>query len=153
MPNISFEHIPGDLMGCMMQTEHYVNALGIVDMSVMELLRYYVSILNGCAYCVDMHFKEAVAAGETEQRLYSVGVWQDTDFYSDSERALLAWTAFVTKLDSKAEEKNQLFRNLNQFYSVADIANLTLAIVQINSWVRLAKPLGFVPGSYQVGHS
>lgn len=151
MSNVSFAQIPGQLMNCMMQTENYVNSIDIINHSQMELMRYYVSVLNGCAYCVDMHFKEAIAAGETEQRLYSVSYWMATDYYSETEQAMLAWTESVTSMATSNELRDDAFEQLEKFFSVDDIANLTLAIVQINAWTRLARSFGFKPGSYQVG--
>ena len=80
MPRIPFENIPVNLMSCMMQTEKYIKSLSIIDESFMELMRYRVSMINQCAYCVDMHFKEAVAAGESELLIYSSSVWKETNF-------------------------------------------------------------------------
>jgi AhpD family alkylhydroperoxidase len=98
MANISFQQLPTALVGCMMHTENHINQLNIVETSIMELVRYYVSLLNDCAYCIDMHFKEAVAAGETQQRLHSVASWRDIDVFEAQERALLGWTKYVTLL-------------------------------------------------------
>ncbi len=135
----------------MLQTEQYIKNLNIIDESFMELLRYHVSMLNKCAYCIDMHFKEAIAAGESELRVYSSFAWKETDYYNDSEQALLTWTESVTMLNDTAAQRQQSFTNLSKYFSQDDIANLTLSIVQINSWVRLAKPFGFEAGSYQIG--
>ena len=151
MPRIPFENIPEGLMGCMMQTEKYIKSLDIIDESFMEVLRYRVSVINQCAYCIEMHFKEAVAAGESELRIYSSSVWRETNFYNNAEQALLAWTESVTTLNDTTDQRQQAFTNLSNYFSQEDIANLTLSIVQINSWVRLAKPFGFEAGAYQVG--
>lgn len=151
MSRIPFENIPANLMSCMMQTEKYIKSLNIIDESFMEVMRYRVSMINQCAYCVDMHFKEAVSAGESELRVYSSSVWKETNFYNDSEQALLAWTESVTMLNDTAAQRQQSFTNLSKYFTQDDVANLTLSIVQINSWVRLAKPFGFEAGSYQVG--
>lgn len=152
MTRISFENVPQELMGCMMQTEQHINSLNIIDESFMEILRYRVSMINSCAYCIDMHFKEAVAAGEKELRVYSSCVWREVDFYSESEQALLAWTESVTMLNDSALTRQESFENLSKYFEQDDIANLTLSIVQINSWNRLAKSFGFAAGTYQVGH-
>lgn len=151
MPRIPFENIPENLMSCMMKTEKYIKSLSIIDESFMEVLRYRVSVINQCAYCIEMHFKEAVAAGESELRVYSSSAWKETKFYNESEQALLAWTESVTMLNDTTEQRQQSFTNLSKYFSQDDIANLTLSIVQINSWVRLAKPFGFEAGTYQVG--
>lgn len=151
MSRIPFENIPKSLMNCMLKTEQYVKSLDIIDGSFMEILRYHVSTLNKCTYCIDMHFKEAVAAGESELRVYSSSVWKETNFYNGVEQALLTWTESVTLLNDSADQRQQSFINLSQYFSHDEIANLTLAIVQINAWVRLAKSFGFEAGAYQVG--
>lgn len=151
MPRISYENIPEKLMSCMMQTEKYIKSLNIIDESFMEVLRYRVSVINQCAYCIEMHFKEAVAAGESELRVYSSSTWRETNFYNESEQVLLAWAESVTMLNDSADQRQQSFTNLSKYFSQDDISNLTFAIVQINSWNRLAKPFGFEAGAYQVG--
>ena len=151
MPRIPFENIPKNLMNCMLQTEKYIKSLNIIDEAFMELLRYRVSVINQCAYCIDMHFKEAVAAGESELRVYSSSAWEQTNFYNESEQALLTWAESVTLLNDSTEQRQQSFTDLRKYFSQDDIANLTLSIVQINSWIRLAKPFGFEAGTYQVG--
>ncbi len=151
MPRIPFENIPEQLMYCMMQTEKHIKSLNIINESFMELLRYRVSVINQCAYCIDMHFKEAVAAGESELRIYSSPVWKETNFYNKAEQALLAWTESVTMLNDTTDQRQLSFTNLSKHFSRDDIANLTLSIIQINSWNRLVKPFGFEAGSYQVG--
>jgi len=151
MPRVPFDKIPSELMNCMMQTEKYINGLNIIDESFMALLRYHVSMINQCAYCVDMHFKEAVAAGESELRLYSSSVWKETDFYNEAEQALLTWAESVTLLNDSADQREQSFNDLRKYFSQEEVANLTLSLVQINSWNRLAKSFGFEAGTYQVG--
>lgn len=150
MPRIFFDAIPMQLMNCMMQTEKYIKSLNVIDESFMEVLRYHVSIINQCAYCTDMHFKEAVAAGESELRIYSSPAWREVNFYNESEQALLAWTESVTMLNDSTEQRQQSFDNLSKHFNSDDIANLTLSIIQINAWNRLAKPFGFEAGTYQV---
>ncbi len=151
MPRIPYESIPEEILSCMMQTEKYIKGLNIVDESFMELLRYRVSVINQCAYCIEMHFKEAVAAGESELRVYSSSAWRETNYYNASEKALLAWVESVTMLNDAPEDRQQLFVSLSKYFSQDDIANLTLAIVQINSWNRLVKAFGFVAGTYRLG--
>lgn len=150
MQRISFPQVPEKLMSSMMETENYVNSLGF-DFKMIELMRFRVSQINGCAYCLDMHFKEAIAAGEKEQRLYSLSAWRETNYYSKKEQALLAWAESVTLLGEKNVELQSLFEDLSNHFSVEEIANLTLAVSQINSWNRLAVSFGFEAGNYQVG--
>ena len=152
MPRISFENLPKPLLDCMMHTEQYLKTLDLVDKSFMEVLQYYVSMMNKCAYCIDMHFKEAIAAGESELRIYSSPTWRDVNFYSEKEQALLAWTESITLLLGNSDvDRQKLFDHLNQFFNTDEIANITLAIMQINSWNRLVKSFGFEAGVYQVG--
>lgn len=146
---ISFPEIPGDLIGCLMSGENYVNSVGL-DAKLLELIRFYVSEINGCGYCIDMHYKEGINAGEQAQRLYSVSAFEETGYYSSEERAILKWTRAVT-LPSETHDTQELFDQLSEFFSKEVIANITMTIIQINAWNRLAKSFGFEPGSYEVG--
>ena len=146
---IPFTHVPKDPLAVMMQVENYVNSCGF-SVCLLEILRLRASQINGCAYCIDMHFKEAIAAGEEPLRLYSLSVWRDTDFYDAKEQAALAWCEAITLIhDNSAIDS--LFAALKRHFNESEIAHLTLAIVQINSWTRLAKSFGFLPGRYQAG--
>lgn len=146
---IPFPHVPKDLMAVMMQVENYVNSCGFSTL-FLELLRLRTSQINGCAYCIDMHYKEAIAAGEDPLRLYSLPVWRDTDYYDAKEQAALAWCEAVTVIHDNNITDN-LFGEMQRHFKDTEIAHLTLAITQINSWTRLTKSFGFAPGSYQVG--
>jgi AhpD family alkylhydroperoxidase len=146
---IPFPHVPKDLMAAMMHVENYVNSCGF-SARLLELLRLRTSQINGCAYCIDMHYKEAIAAGEEPLRLYSLSVWRDTDFYDAKEQAALAWCEGVTSAHDNNLTGN-LFAEIQRHFKDDEIANLTLAITQINSWTRLAKSFGFPPGRYQAG--
>ncbi|NRA15599.1 MAG: carboxymuconolactone decarboxylase family protein [Oceanospirillaceae bacterium] len=147
---ITFSEIPKGLMSSMIATEGYLNKLSF-DYKLLELIRVRVSNINQCAYCIDMHIKEALAAGEDLQRLYSVNDWQDTNYYSDLERACLAWAECITQPNSAQYDQQSLFENLLHFYDKPSIANLSFVIIQINAWNRLMKSCGIEPGSYQVG--
>ena len=146
---IPFLHVPKDLITAMIQVENYVNSCGF-STRFLELLRLRTSQINGCAYCIDMHYKEAIAAGEEPLRLYSLSVWRDTDFYDVKEQAALAWCEAVTVIHGD-NLTDILFAEMQRHFSDTEIANLTLAITQINSWTRLAKSFGFAPGRYQAG--
>lgn len=148
---ISFEEVPKGLMSSMMTVENYVNSNGF-DLKLLELIRYHVSSLNECAYCIDMHFKEAVSAGEEPQRLYSVAAWRETPYYTEKERAVLEWSESIT-LTHMEYDRQALYLELLKHMELSDIANLTIAITQINSWNRLAKTFGFKAGTYQVENS
>lgn len=146
---IDFSEIPKGLMGAMTATESYLGKTGF-DNKLVELIRLRVSHINDCAYCIDMHFKEAMAAGEDMQRLYSASAWKDTTYYSDEERACLAWAEYITLPGDRYDEQG-LFDNLLAFFDKEKIANLTLIIIQINAWNRLMKSFGIEAGNYKVG--
>lgn len=146
---IPFVDVPKDLMAVMMHVEHYVNSCGL-NVRLLELLRLRTSQINGCAYCIDMHYKEALAAGEAALRLYSLSVWRDTDFYDAKEQAALAWCEAITLIHDNSLI-DDLFAALQRHFNDIEIARLTFAIAQINSWTRLAKSFGFPVGRYQVG--
>jgi AhpD family alkylhydroperoxidase len=106
------------------------------------------SLINGCAYCVDMHTKVARSLGETEQRLYGVSVWRETPFYTERERAALAWTEAVT-LVSVDHVPDAVYEAARQHFVESELVALTAAIVAINGWNRLAVAFRTVPGTFQ----
>jgi AhpD family alkylhydroperoxidase len=120
------------------------------DRGLIELVKLRASLINGCSYCVDMHTKIARSLGETEQRLYAVSVWRETPFYSERERAALAWTEAVT-LVNVGHVPDDVYDLARQHFSEEELIDLTLAIVAINSWNRLAIAFKTVPGTFQVG--
>jgi AhpD family alkylhydroperoxidase len=127
--------------------EKYVRSCGL-ERSLLELVKTRASQINGCAYCIDMHTKDARAAGESEQRLYALAAWQEAPFYSERERAALAWTEAVTRLaDGPVPES--LFAALKAQFSDKEIVDLTMAVIAINGWNRLAATFRTPAGSYQ----
>ncbi|HAW60879.1 MAG TPA: carboxymuconolactone decarboxylase [Pseudomonas sp.] len=120
-----------------------------VDKPLMELIKIRVSQINQCAYCLDMHTKDARALGETEQRIYALSAWRETPFFSDRERAALAWAEANTLLPQGVSQ--QLFEDVREYFSEAQLANLTLAIATINAWNRFGVSFAPVPDSYQPG--
>jgi AhpD family alkylhydroperoxidase len=127
--------------------ESYVRQCGL-EHSLLELVKTRASQINGCAFCLDMHTKDARAAGETEQRLYTLSAWRETPFFSDRERAALAWTEAVTRV-ADTHVPDDVFELVSKHFSEKELADLTLAIVTINGWNRLAIAFRKVPGSYQ----
>ncbi|MCZ7610560.1 MAG: carboxymuconolactone decarboxylase family protein [Ignavibacterium sp.] len=118
-----------------------------LDHKLIELIKIRASQINGCAYCLDMHTKDAIAMGETEQRLHVVAAWKEAPFYSEQERAALAWCESLTEISSKgAPEK--LFKDLQKHFTNEQIVELTLAIVVINGWNRLAVGFESEAGHY-----
>lgn len=143
---ISFEETSKEFMEALLKPGAYIRRSGL-DPALVELIDFHVSTINGCAYCLDMHFKDAVARGESEQRLYSVAAWRDCPYYSDKERAALAYAEAVTA----NEVDDFVFEELKPFFGNKEIADLTLAIATINMWNRLNRAFKTVPGGYQVG--
>ncbi len=127
--------------------EAYVHNSGL-EKPLLELVRMRASQINGCAYCLDMHSKDARAAGETEQRLYELNAWRETPFYSDRERAALAWTESLT-LVSETHVPDEVFEEVKKHFSEAEIIALTMAIISINGWNRIAISMRVAPGTYQ----
>lgn len=146
---IPFAKVPQDLMGAMMAVENYVNRNGF-DIKLLELMRLRVAQINGCAYCIDMHFKEGLHHDEKLERLYSLPAWRDAPFYTPKERAVLAWAEAVT-LPAAEGDLDALYQALLDHFNQEQVANLTIAVVQINSWTRLAKTFGFEAGHYRAG--
>jgi AhpD family alkylhydroperoxidase len=115
---------------------------------LLELVKMRASQINGCAYCLDMHSKDARAEGETEQRLYALSAWRETPFFTDRERAALAWTEAVT-LVAEGHVPDAVYEEVRQHFSDEELVNLTMAVVTINGWNRLAIAFQAVPGEYQ----
>ena len=119
-----------------------------IDRKLFELVKIRASQLNGCAYCIDMHTKDARLAGETEQRIYGLSAWRETPFYTDRERAALEWTEAVTRVGD-THVPDELYARVAAQFDETEMVTLTMAVVVINSWNRLA--ISFRPpvGSYQ----
>lgn len=120
---------------------------GGLEEPLLELIRMRASQINGCAYCLDMHGKDARAQGESEQRLYTLSAWRETPFFSDRERAALAWTEALT-LISENDVPDDLYASVRSQFSEREIVALTIAVIAINGWNRLAIPFRVLPGSY-----
>ena len=123
-----------------------------VEQSLLDLMAFRVSQINGCAYCLDMHSKDMRERGETEQRLYMLDAWREAPVYTDRERAALAWAEAVTKLEKKNVPDDVYEEGLRQF-SEEELIDLTLAVIGINSWNRIniafRTPAGdYVPGQH-----
>lgn len=125
----------------------FVHHCGI-EKGLLELIKLRASQVNGCGHCIDMHAKVLRAGGESEQRLYLLDAWRESPFYSDRERAALAWTEAVTTLSGGIPD--EVYEQARGQFSEQELANLTLAIVAINSANRVNIAFRTVPGSYQV---
>ena len=131
----------------MATVEQYVRSSGL-EHSLIELVKVRASYLNGCAYCVDMHTRDARAAGEGEQRLYAVPVWRETPFFTPRERAALAWTEAVTDLP-RSDVSDALYADVRSHFTEQELVNLTMAVIAINGWNRTSVAFRTEPGSYQ----
>jgi len=131
--------------------EQYVRSCGL-ESSLLEVIKIRASQINGCAFCLDMHTKDARAAGEAEQRLYTLSAWRETPFFTERERAALAWTEAVTRV-AATHVPDEIYEAVRQHFTEKELVDLTLAIVAINGWNRLAIAFRTVPGTYQpAGH-
>lgn len=133
----------------MLQLQQHVDDCGL-EHALLELVKMRASQLNGCAYCLDMHSKDARAAGESEQRLYLLNAWREAPFYSPRERAALAWTEALT-LISHGEVSDALYAEVRAQFGEKELVDLSLAVIAINGWNRLAIPFRAEPGHYQPG--
>jgi len=128
------------------QLEDYIKKCSL-ELSLLELVRLRSSQINGCAYCIDMHTKDARAEGESEQRLYGVSAWRESPFYTEREKAALAWTEAITKI-SDQQVPDAVYERARRQFSEKELVDLTFAVIAINCWNRLAIPFHTPPGSY-----
>ncbi|HET7757825.1 MAG TPA: carboxymuconolactone decarboxylase family protein [Steroidobacteraceae bacterium] len=126
--------------------QSYVNHSGL-EPRLLELIKLRASQINGCAYCIDMHSKDARAHGESEQRLYALDAWRETPFYSERERAALEWTEAVTRI-GEGHVPDAVYLATRAQFSEQELVDLTMAVIVINGWNRLAIAFRTVPGNY-----
>ena len=139
-----------DGIGILRQLEGYLKNAGL-EPELVELVKLRASQINGCAYCIDMHTKDARSHGESEQRLYGVTAWRETPFYSERERAALAWTESVTRI-REDRVPDEIYRQVKQHFTEKELVDMTLVVIAINSWNRLAISFRTPAGSYQPDH-
>jgi AhpD family alkylhydroperoxidase len=144
---IDYRRAAPEAFAAMGGLESYVRRCGLPQ-TLLELVRMRVSQINGCAHCLDMHSKDARANGETEQRLYVLSAWRETTFYDERERAALEWTEAVTRI-FESGVPDELYERARQQFSEKELVDLTLAVIAINGWNRLAIPFRAPVGSYQ----
>jgi AhpD family alkylhydroperoxidase len=118
-----------------------------LEKGLLELVKIRASQINGCAFCLDMHTKDARAEGETEQRIYALNAWRETPFFTDRERAALAWAEAVTRIGDGVPDP--VYSATREHFTEKELADLTWAVVAINGWNRIAISFRVVPGSYQ----
>jgi AhpD family alkylhydroperoxidase len=137
---------PG-VYAAMLGLEKYLQECGL-EQPLLHLIKLRASQINGCAYCLDMHWKDLRAMGEKEQRMYSLDAWRECPYYTVRERAALAWTEAVTLITS-GHAPDAVYEEARTQFSEKEICDLTLAVAAINAWSRLAISSRTVPGSYQ----
>lgn len=147
-PRIDYGTRAPGLTRAMRALEAYIRESGL-EHPLLELVKLRASLINGCAYCVDMHTKVARSRGESEQRLYAVSLWREAPFYSERERAALAWTEAVT-LVSVDHVPDEVYEAARRQFSEQELIDLTGAVIAINGWNRLAVAFRTVPGTFQV---
>jgi AhpD family alkylhydroperoxidase len=146
---IDFTHISPQFLKPLFALGAQVEASGL-EHSLLELVKMRASQINGCAYCLDMHSKDARAAGETEQRLYLLDAWRETSLYSERERAALAWTEAVT-LVAEGHVPDEAYDEASNHFTEQELVALTLAIAAVNSWNRLNIAFRMEAGNYRPG--
>lgn len=149
MERISFQNTPDRLYNGLYQMGSYLDSVGL-DKQLLMLVDYRISQINGCAFCLDMHFKEAIEAGESTVRLSMVSASRETELFTEKEQVVLAYAEAVTLLSQNDIDGN-VYESLEQFFNQDQIAGLTLAIVRINSWNRFMKAFKTKAGVYQIG--
>ena len=148
-PRIDYMKVGSGALRAMYGPEKYL-AESSIEKPLRALVKVRASQMNGCAYCIDMHWKDARGAGETEQRLYGLDAWREAPYYSERERAALAWTEALTFItDSHAHD--ELYEYTRRQFNEQELADLTLAVATINAWNRIAISFRAEAGSYQPG--
>src|SRR5271155_1034488 len=146
-PRFDYQKAAQEPLHAMFSLEKYLRGCGL-EASLLELVKLRTSQINGCAYCLDMHSKDARALGETEQRIYALNAWRETPFYTERERAALEWAEEVT-LIAADHAPDEVYERVAKQFTPEELANLTFAIATINSWNRLCIAFRIVPGSYK----
>jgi AhpD family alkylhydroperoxidase len=143
---IDFSRVGHGAYRAMAALEQHVRQSGL-EKSLLELVKLRASYMNHCAYCVDMHSKDARAEGETEQRIYAVPVWRETPFFTPRERAALEWTETVTNISDRGVP-DDVYASVRKEFSEEELVELTMAVIVINGWNRLSISFASEPGSY-----
>ena len=145
-PRLNYPKLTPEPLKVFYGLEAYLRGCGL-EHRLLELVKTRVSQVNGCAFCLDMHTQDARAAGETEQRLYTLSAWRETPFYTARERAALAWAEAVTTLDGHVPDA--VYTEVRPHFTDKELADLTWAVVAINGWNRVAISFRTVPGAYK----
>jgi AhpD family alkylhydroperoxidase len=146
-PRINYAKAAPGVYEAMDALDQYLARCGL-ERALLYLVQLRASQINGCAYCLDMHWKDLRAMGENEQRLYSLDAWRETPYYSERERAALAWAEAVT-LVAEGQVPQRDYEDVRPYFSEKELSDLTLAIATINAWNRLSIAGRLTPGTYQ----
>jgi AhpD family alkylhydroperoxidase len=146
-PRINYGKVAQGVYDAMDALDRYLQECGI-EKPLLMLVQLRASQINGCAYCLDMHWKDLRASGEREQRLYSLDAWRECPYYTDRERAALDWTEAVTRV-ADGQVPDAVYDAVRPHFSEKELADLTLAIAAINAWNRLSIAARLTPGTYQ----
>jgi alkylhydroperoxidase AhpD family core domain len=146
-PRINSYKVAPEGYKALLGLEEYLKHSGL-ELPLLHLVKLRASQVNGCAYCIDMHWKDLKAVGESDHRLYGLDAWRESPFYTDRERAALAWTEAVTRI-TDGHAPDDLYEQTRTQFNEKELTDLTLAIATINAWNRLAISLRAVPGVYQ----
>jgi AhpD family alkylhydroperoxidase len=146
-PRLNYAKVAPGVYEAMDALDQYLGCCGL-EVALVHLARLRASQVNGCAYCIDMHWKDLRALGETEQRLCSLDAWRECPYYTPRERAVLAWSEAVTVL-TDGHVPDALADEVRRVLSEKELADLTLAVATINAWNRLSIAGRLVPGTYQ----
>ena len=142
-----YKYLTSDAAQAMLKLGKAVEHSGL-ERSMLELVKIRGSQINGCAYCIDMHTKDARALGETEQRIYALSAWRETPFFSERERAALEWTEAITHI-AETHVPDEVYEQVRRQFDEPQLVALTFAVVEINAWNRLATTFRAPAGSYQ----
>ncbi len=144
---LNYSSVAPEIYAAMDAADQYLSRCGL-EPGLLNLIRLRASQINGCAYCLDMHWKDLRASGDTEQRLSSLEVWRECPYYTERERAALAWTEAVT-LVTNGHVPDTVHDEVRPHFSEKELSNLTLAVAAINAWNRLSIAGRLIPGDYQ----
>ena len=146
-PRINYAKVAPGVYDAMDALDQYLAGCGLEE-RLLHLVRLRASQLNGCAYCIDMHWKDLRAIGETEQRLYGLDAWRESPYYSERERAALEWTESVTAID-RGHAADAAYDAVKAHFTERELADLTMALATINAWNRLSIAARLTPGNYR----
>jgi AhpD family alkylhydroperoxidase len=146
-PRINIASVSPGVYHAMLGLEKYLATCGL-EINLLHLVKLRASQINGCAYCIDMHWKDLRAAGETEQRLYGLDAWEESPYYTERERAAFKWTQALTLINSE-HVPDAVYESVRSHFTEKELADLTFAVATINAWNRLAIASRSPAGNYK----